>query len=177
MHRHKRDIDLDKFRQELRGSASDNLITETSFVSHSLLYGEPVQLLMKRSGMFCYTRFKDEFSCGVLNMFWVVWWLSVDSLQVENCSSLIWLTHALAESSVRYWRMKLKCLISMYAASKLHVLMMCCFTERLLSKMKPKLWMIPTKPISVLLRETVCWVLKNKMMTEKDDEKETVSDR
>ena len=69
MHRYKWDIDLDNFRQELRGSASDNLTTETSFVSHSLFYGEPVQLLMKRSGMFCYTRFKDEFSCGVLNMF------------------------------------------------------------------------------------------------------------
>ena len=41
--RPRRDIDLDKFSQVLRGSASDDLIAEASyFVFNSLLYGERV---------------------------------------------------------------------------------------------------------------------------------------
>ena len=44
--RPRKDIDLDKFSQLLRGSASDDLIAEASyFVFNSLLYAEPVQLL------------------------------------------------------------------------------------------------------------------------------------
>ncbi|WP_419628872.1 hypothetical protein, partial [Thiolapillus sp.] len=47
--RPRRNIDLDKVSQVLRGSASDNLIAETGcFVFDSLFYGEPVQLLKKR---------------------------------------------------------------------------------------------------------------------------------
>ena len=65
--RPRRDIDLDKFRQVLRGSASDDLIAEASyFVFNSLFYWEPEQLLEKRFRVFCSTRFKDEFSCRVL---------------------------------------------------------------------------------------------------------------
>ena len=65
--RPRRDIDLDKFSQVLRDSASYDLITEARyFVFNSLFYGEPVQLLEKRFGVFCSTRFKDEFSCRVL---------------------------------------------------------------------------------------------------------------
>ena len=62
-----RDVDVDKFSQVLRGSASDDLIAEASyFVFNSLLYGEPVQLLGKRFGVFCSSGFKDELSCRVL---------------------------------------------------------------------------------------------------------------
>ena len=65
--RPRRDVDLNKFRQVPRGSASDDLIGEASyFVFNSLFCGEPVQLLEKRFGVFCSTRFKDEFSCRVL---------------------------------------------------------------------------------------------------------------
>ena len=50
--RHRRDVDLDKLSQVLRGSASDDLIAERSyFVFNSLFYGEPVQLLEKRFGI------------------------------------------------------------------------------------------------------------------------------
>ena len=52
--RPRRDVDLDKFIQVLRGSASDDLIADASyFVFNSLFYGESVQLLEKRSGAFC----------------------------------------------------------------------------------------------------------------------------
>ena len=45
-HKPRRNIDLDKVSQVLRGGASDNLIGETGcFVFHSLFYMEPVQLL------------------------------------------------------------------------------------------------------------------------------------
>ena len=68
--RPRRDIDLDKFSQVLRGSASDDFIAEASyFVFNSLFYGEPVQLLEKMFGVFCSTRFKDEFSCRVLYLY------------------------------------------------------------------------------------------------------------
>ena len=66
--RPRRDTDLDKFSQAglLRGSASDDLIAEASyFVFNSLFYGEPAQLLEKRFGVFCCTRFRDELSCRV----------------------------------------------------------------------------------------------------------------
>ena len=44
--RPRRNIDLDKVSQVLRGSASDNLLAETGcFVLDSLFYGEPVRLL------------------------------------------------------------------------------------------------------------------------------------
>ena len=59
-------------------------------------------------------------------------------------------------------------LISMYAP--LHVLMTCCFTERSLSKMKPRLWMVPENSTSVLLRETVCGGGRV-VLIEDDDEK------
>ena len=46
MQRPRRNIELDKVSQVLRGSTSDNLIAETGcFVFDSLFYGEPVQLL------------------------------------------------------------------------------------------------------------------------------------
>ena len=65
-HRPTRDVDLDKFSQVLRGSASDDLIAKTSYsVFNSLFYGEPAQLLEK-FGVFCSTRFKEEFGCRVL---------------------------------------------------------------------------------------------------------------
>ena len=61
------DIDLDKFSQVLRGSASADLTAEARyFVFNSLFCGEPVQLLEKRFGVFCSMRFKDEFGCRVL---------------------------------------------------------------------------------------------------------------
>ena len=56
----------------------------------------------------------------------------------------------------------------MYAA--LHVLMMCCFTERLLSKMKSRLWTVPENSTLVLLREIVCGCGKV-VLIEDDDEK------
>ena len=43
--RPRRDVDLDRFSQALRGSASNYLTAEASyFVLNSLFYGEPVQL-------------------------------------------------------------------------------------------------------------------------------------
>ena len=65
--RPRRDVDLDKFSQVLRGSASDDLVAEANyFVFNYLFYGKPVQLLEKRFGVFCSTRIKDEFGCRVL---------------------------------------------------------------------------------------------------------------
>ena len=65
--RPRRDIDLDMFSQVLRDSASDDLTAEASyFVFKSLVYWEPVQLLEKRFGGFCSTRFKDEFGFRIL---------------------------------------------------------------------------------------------------------------
>ena len=59
--RPRRNVDLDKFSQVLRDSASGDLIAEASyFVFKSLFYGEPVQVLEKRFGVFCSTRFKDS---------------------------------------------------------------------------------------------------------------------
>ena len=61
------DVDLDKFSQVLRSSATDDLIAEASyFVFNSLFCGEPVQLLEKRFNVLCCTRFMDEFGCRVL---------------------------------------------------------------------------------------------------------------
>ena len=58
--RPRRDVDLNKFSQVLWGSASGDLIAEASYVVFkSLFYGEPVQVLEKRFGVFCSTRFKD----------------------------------------------------------------------------------------------------------------------
>ena len=52
MQRPRMDIDMDAISQALRGSASDDLIAETSyFVFNSLSYGELVQLLEKRYGV------------------------------------------------------------------------------------------------------------------------------
>ena len=57
----RRNVDLDKFSQVLRGGASGDLIAEASyFVFKSLFYGEQVQVLEKRFGVFCSTRFKDS---------------------------------------------------------------------------------------------------------------------
>ena len=67
--RPRRDVDLDKFSQVLRGSASDDLVAEANyFVFNYLFYGKPVQLLEKRFGVFCSTRIKDEFGCRVLHL-------------------------------------------------------------------------------------------------------------
>ena len=68
--------------------------------------------------------------------------------------------------------MELMRLISIYAA--LHVLMMCCFTERSLSKMKPRLRTVPENSTSVLLGEIVCGCGKV-VLIEDDDEKRIAS--
>ena len=61
-HRPRRDVDLNKFSEVLRGTACDHLMTEIScFVFNSLFYGESVQLLEKRFGVFCSTRFSSVF--------------------------------------------------------------------------------------------------------------------
>ena len=61
-----RDIDLDTFSQVLRDSASHDLTAETCyFVINYMLYGWATALLEK-FGVFCSTKFKDEFSFGVL---------------------------------------------------------------------------------------------------------------
>ena len=62
----RRDVDLDKFSQVLMGSARDDLIEPGYFVFNSLFYEEPEQLLDKRFGLFCSTRFKNKFGCRVL---------------------------------------------------------------------------------------------------------------
>ena len=62
-------------------------------------------------------------------------------------------------------------LISVYAA--LHVLMMCCFIERSLSMMKPKLRTVPENSTLVLLRETVCGC--GKVVLIKDDAKKRIA--
>ena len=76
------------------------------------------------------------------------------------------LANVLVASSARYWRMELMCLISMYAA--LHVLMMCCFIKRSLSKMEPRLRTVPENSTSVLLRKIVCGC--GKVVLIKDDD-------
>ena len=78
------------------------------------------------------------------------------------------LTNVLLASSVRYWRIEGMRLISMCAV--LHVLMMCCFFERLLSKMKPRLRTIPENSVSVSLRKIVCGSCKV-VLTEEEVEK------
>ena len=75
-------------------------------------------------------------------------------------------TNVLVASSVRYWRMELMHL--MYAA--LHVLMMCCFIERSLSKLKLRLQLVPENSTSVLLRETV-YRCGKVVLIQDDDEK------
>ena len=66
-------------------------------------------------------------------------------------------------------RLELMCV---YAA--LHVLMMCCFIEISLSKMKPGLRTIPENSMSVLLREIVCGSCKV-VSTEEEAEKRMAS--
>ena len=102
------------------------------------------RLLTKSFSVFCSTRLKDE----TWQQFCTCWsgLISVDSLPAGNCSSLNMdrmyeLTSVWVASLAIYWRMELTCLILVYAA--LHVLMVCCFTERSLSKMKPRLRAIP----------------------------------
>ena len=68
--------------------------------------------------------------------------------------------------------MELMPLISMSAA--LHVLMMCCFTERSLSKMKPRLRTVPENLTSVLLREIIYGCGKFVLIKD-DDEKRIAS--
>ena len=68
--------------------------------------------------------------------------------------------------------MELMRLISVYAA--LHVLMMCCFIERSLSKMKPRLRTVPENSTWVLLGKIVCRCGKV-VLIEDDDEKRIVS--
>ena len=82
------------------------------------------------------------------------------------------LTNVVVVSSVRYWHIELKRMISVYAA--LHVLMMCCFIERSLSKMKSRLRTVPENSASVLLRQTVCGCGKVALI-EDDDEKRIAS--
>ena len=65
--RPRRDIDLDKVSQVMRGSASDNQIAETGcLVFDFMFYGEPVQLLQKKCSMFCSRRLKGELVSRVL---------------------------------------------------------------------------------------------------------------
>ena len=68
--------------------------------------------------------------------------------------------------------MELMRLISVYAV--LHVLMMFCFIERSLSKMKPRLRTVPENSTLVLLREIVCGC-GNVVLIEDDDEKRIAS--
>ena len=171
--RPRREIDLNKFSQILRGSADDDLIADTSyFVFNSLFYGEPVQFLEKRFRVFCSTRVKDDFDCRVLYLLeWFddyLWIACSRELQKSNLDRIHELTSVLVASLVRYWQMELMRLISMYAV--LHILMTCCFIERSLSKMKPRLLTIPANPQSVFFREIACGCCKV-MLTEGDDEK------
>ena len=100
----------------------------------------------------------------------------MDSLPAGNCSSLTYLgrihelTSVFVASSVRHWRLERTRLISMYAA--LNVLMVCCFIERSLSKMKPRLRKIPQNSSSVLLREIVFGSYKI-VLKEEEAEKRT----
>ena len=66
----RRDIDLYKFSQVLRGSANDDLKSRDKLFFYLILlfYWEPVQLHEKRFGVFCSTRFKYEFGCRVIIM-------------------------------------------------------------------------------------------------------------
>ena len=82
------------------------------------------------------------------------------------------LTSVLVASSVRCWGIELMRLISMYAA--LHVLMICCFVEKFLSKMQPRLRTIPENSILVSLREIVCGSSKL-VLTEEEAEKQMAS--
>ena len=77
------------------------------------------------------------------------------------------LTNVLVSSSVRYLRMELMRLISMYAV--LHVLM-----KNSLSKMKPRFRTVPENSTSVLLRKIVCGCGKV-VLIEDDDEKRIAS--
>ena len=53
-------------------------------------------------------------------------------------------------------------LISMYAG--LHVLMMCCFNERSLSKMKPRLRTVPGNSVNIGIAEKDClWVWQGRV--------------
>ena len=82
----RRDVDLNTFSQALWGSATDDLIAETSyFAFNCVVYGEPVHVLEKRFGLTCSMRFKDEFGCYCWSGL-----MTADSLPVGNCSSLIW---------------------------------------------------------------------------------------
>ena len=92
-------------------------------------------------------------------------------LQQSNLDRMHGLTNVLVASSVRYWRMELLYLISMYAA--LHVLMMRCFIERLLSKMKLRLRTVPENSTLVLLREIVCGC--DKVVLIKDNAKKRIA--
>ena len=82
------------------------------------------------------------------------------------------LTSVLVASSVRYCQTELMRLISMYAA--LHVLMICCLIEKLLSKMEPRLQTIPENSISASLRVIACGSCKV-MLTEEEAEKRMAS--
>ena len=48
------------------GDAKGHSRDKIHFVLYSLFYGEPVQMLNKRFGVFCSTRFKDELISRVL---------------------------------------------------------------------------------------------------------------
>ena len=78
------------------------------------------------------------------------------------------LTSVLVPSSVRYWPIELMHLILMCSA--LYVLMMYCFIERLVLKMKLRLWTIPEDSVSVLPRGIVCGSCKV-VLTEGEAEK------
>ena len=82
------------------------------------------------------------------------------------------LTNVLVASSARYWRMDLIRLISMYAA--LNVLMLCCFIERSLLKIKPRWRTVSENSTSVLLRKIVCGCGKVALI-EDDDERRIAS--
>ena len=124
--------------------------------------------------MFCSTRLQDELGSRVLYLLeWsddCLWIACQQGIAVVDREHE--LTSAMVASSVRYWRMGLMRLISMYAA--LHGLIICCFIERLLSKKKPRSRTIPENSISVSLRVVVCGSCKVRL-TEEEAEKRMAS--
>ena len=110
--------------------------------------------------MFCSTRLYDELGSRVLYLLeWFddcLWIACQQEIAVvePGQDALHELTSILVASSVRYWQIELMRLISMCAA--VNVLMICCFTEKLLPKMKQRLQTIPENSISVSQRVMVC---------------------
>ena len=95
---------MNKFTQVLRGSAGDVLIAGASyFVFNSLFFGEPVQLLEKRFGVFCFTRFKDEFGCRVLYLIIIhnSYIVQLDWLKALHNSKQEWTSESIHETCIQ----------------------------------------------------------------------------